>query len=536
MIIDKHNDEYIAKELVGSDYGTLLSAGFCMGKTTSWATPSIFRATLLKEHASELVKPELQDCASIMNYNLALNNPDFISKLQEEHNKFMPNGLNLLQFQHVGLEYLTRNKHALLADEMGLGKTVQAIMLINLLGLKKVLVVCPASLKINWRNELSKWLIHKHDIHVVSGNNYADAGIVIINYDVLKRHLDAITSTKWDLVIGDECHAIKNKKSHRTRAFLKIDADRKVLISGTPLLNRTSELWNIIKYLDGATWNNWYGFATRYCDLKKSRFGMDDSGSTNTKELSRLLRATIMVRREKNRVLKQLPKKIRQVIEFPCENRLLLFSETEAYNNVVKLRETYANVKKQAQTSSDPDSFKELLKNLRKEAIFRFSELAKARKDTAIYKIPAIIDHLETCLESEKVICFVHHRALVEAIHERFKDSSVVLYGGTANKHGAVERFQTDPNCKLFIGSIKAAGVGHTLTASNHVVFCEQDWSPGWMHQCEDRSARIGQTKEHVFIQHLVLEGSVDAMMSRKLVEKQEVIDEFTKGVQCQTK
>jgi hypothetical protein len=157
-----------------------------------------------------------------------------------------------------------------------------------------------------------------------------------------------------------------------------------------------------------------------------------------------------------------------------------------------------------------------------------FNEISRLRHDTAVAKVPAVIAHLEDAIgEGEhKVVLFAHHHDVVNEVREHFGDRCVVLTGETpmADRQAAVDRFQADSNCSLFIGSITAAGVGITLTAASHVVFAELDWVPGNMSQAEDRCHRIGQT-DSVLIQHLVLEGSLDAVMARTLVEKQDVID-----------
>lgn len=131
-----------------------------------------------------------------------------------------------------------------------------------------------------------------------------------------------------------------------------------------------------------------------------------------------------------------------------------------------------------------------------------------------------------TTEQSSKVVIFVHHHDVVAALAQEFGDSCVTLTGEDSieKRQIAVDRFQTDPTCRVFIGSLKAAGVGITLTAAHHVVFGELDWVPGNMSQAEDRCHRIGQ-KDNVLVQHLVLEGSLDSRMARVLIEKQAVID-----------
>jgi ribosomal protein S14 len=155
-----------------------------------------------------------------------------------------------------------------------------------------------------------------------------------------------------------------------------------------------------------------------------------------------------------------------------------------------------------------------------------FNAIAKLRHDTALAKVPAVIETLKDAVEQGKVVCFAHHRDVVAAIAEAFGPVAVTLTGDTsmAARQAAVDRFQNDPTCLLFVGNIRAAGVGLTLTASSHVVFAELDWTPANVTQAEDRCHRIGQ-HDSVLVQHLVLEGSLDATMARMLVSKQIVLD-----------
>ena len=148
------------------------------------------------------------------------------------------------------------------------------------------------------------------------------------------------------------------------------------------------------------------------------------------------------------------------------------------------------------------------------------------RKRVALAKVAMVIEHVEDALESGKVILFGHHREALEAFAAHFGKRAVLVYGGMTDqdKENSKERFQNDPACDLFIGGLKVAGVGLTLTASSHVIFAELDWVPGNVTQCEDRAHRIGQ-RESVLVQHLVLEGSLDAHMARVIVEKQGVAD-----------
>jgi hypothetical protein len=153
--------------------------------------------------------------------------------------------------------------------------------------------------------------------------------------------------------------------------------------------------------------------------------------------------------------------------------------------------------------------------------------MSALRHETALAKLPYVIEHLRDALESgEKIVCFAHHLDVIAALKAEFGAACVTLTGSTsvADRQAAVERFQNDPACTLFIGNILAAGIGITLTASSHVVCAELDWRPAMVTQAEDRTHRIGQ-RNAVLVQHVVFDGSLDAVMAKRIIAKQEIID-----------
>jgi SWI/SNF-related matrix-associated actin-dependent regulator 1 of chromatin subfamily A len=170
----------------------------------------------------------------------------------------------------------------------------------------------------------------------------------------------------------------------------------------------------------------------------------------------------------------------------------------------------------------------EELRLLREGVRAAFGELSKLRQATAVAKVPLVVEHVTNALlESPKIVVFAHHKAVVREIAAAFGDAAVTLTGADSAeaRQAAVDRFQRDPECTVFVGSIRAAGLGLTLTASAHVVFAELDWVPANLTQAEDRTHRIGQ-RESVLVQHLVLQDSLDARMVRTLIKKQRVVDE----------
>lgn len=422
-----------------------------------------------------------------------------------------------------------KSKSVLLADEMGLGKTIQIASVINSIPIDTALIICPSQLKLMWRDTLEKWLTRKTPIHVFgSGRPFrVERGISVINYDWLSKLKDQMRGMTWDLLVLDESHYIKNSRAARTRAILKISAHRKIFATGTPVLNKPEELWTSLKFLWPEIWDNWHWFVTTFCNAHHDRFGYNTSGASNLELLNKLLRASGMIRRTKAQVLKELPPKFHQVIEVPCLAAELINKEIMWYKRFVDAKRRVVDLQKSS-ARHDSLEHRERLRRLRQDVLLAFSELSKARHDTAVYKIPTVIAHLKSCIDASKIVCFVHHRDVADALRSEFERESVILIGGMneAAKHSAVHRFQNDANCRLFIGSISAAGTGLTLTESAHVVCAELDWTPAKMNQAIDRCHRIGQTK-HVLAQYIVLEGSVDAMLARKIADKEDIIDKI---------
>jgi len=440
-----------------------------------------------------------------------------------------PAGKVYLPYQRAGIEALLTMKNALLGDEMGLGKTIQAIGVMNVLRPKYTLIICPATLKRNWAKELAAWGTAPWSVRIAEGNTFPEANIVIVNYDILARHKDKTHGRKWDMLILDECQYVKNRKAQRTqlvcgsRFIPPILAARKLALTGTPILNRPIEIFNALKLLDPKEYSNMFKFASQYCDAKMTAFGWDFSGHSNLDQLQTRLRSTVMIRRLKSEVLKDLPPKRRQVIE--------LDPDSEG-RKVLRLEQKYAlemdYAVPQTDGTLDENAFRKVVRFMRGGSPGAFEQMSTIRRLNGVAKIPAIIEHLEDAIESSgKVVCFAHHKEVIYKLHEHFGAQSVVVAGDTllTYRQERVEQFQKDPAIKLFIGNLIAAGTGITLTAASHVVFAELSWVPGEVSQAEDRCHRIGQ-KESVLVQHLVLAGSIDAVMAKTICNKQTIIEQ----------
>lgn len=540
MQLIKEGNKWILKGTRYQDKDIPKGAGFRWDPVKRvWWTDKEDRAAKLVAYATAEVKAELEAIAKRRQEALELSRAT-----DADVDIPAPDGLEYLPYQKAGIAYALNTPNVLIADEMGLGKTIQALGIINAdPSIKSALIIVPASLRINWYREARKWLVRDFSIEIADGDDFPNTDIVIINYERLGKHRNAIRAREWDLLVCDEAHYIKNPKAQRTKeimgswdkkkqdwAITPLEARRKVMLTGTPILNRPIELWNLLRLLDKDRWTNFMYFGKRYCNAHHNGWGWDFTGANEETlpELQRILRETIMVRRLKKDVLAELPPKRRQIIEIPADGmKRIIDKQAKAwapYEEQFNMLQAKAD---SAKAAGDQKAYRQAVEELTTAMEVAFEELSALRHEMGIAKVPAVIEHIKETLENtDKIVVFAHHHDVVNAIAEAFGDIAVKLTGveNSDERQAAVDRFQNDPNCRLFIGTIGAAGVGLTLTAASTMIFAELDWVPGRVTQAEDRIHRIGQLNS-VLIQHLVVDGSLDAKMAWVLVEKQEIID-----------
>jgi len=389
----------------------------------------------------------------------------------------------------------------LLADEPGLGKTATALAWLKATDALSALVVCPASLRLNWRREAEQWWDGWEPY----------LGWDVISYEGLVARSAARGLGAWDAVVFDESHYLKNPSATRTRAAFQVQSARRLFLTGTPVVNRPMDLWPTLHALGLAGSRVDYG--RRFCDgrLRRvyakggARTVWDFSGASDLEGLAALL-SPVMIRRTKAEVLTELPPKTRQVVEISAGNAR---------------KATPAGLDGELETWekwSGEQAFAPMPPAL-------LAELAKIRLEDGLAKMPAVVSYIKDVIleEEEKVVVFAWHREVLEAL-ARELPGTVLLYGGMtdAAKDTAVREFQ-EGKARVFCGQIQAAGTGLTLTAARTVAFAELDWVPGNITQAEDRCHRLGQ-RDAVRVIHLVAEG-IDARMARALVRKQGVLD-----------
>lgn len=426
-------------------------------------------------------------------------------------------------FQRVGTEFLTvSGGRAIVADSPGLGKTIQAIAYAKHMGYKRVLVVCPASVKFAWKLEIEKWT-RMSSVVIDSKTKISDIDpdihFWLINYDILKKMHNQLIKIRFDCLIGDECQMIKSGAAARTKAFRMISRNISsiILLSGTPLLSRPSELFSLLNILDPKTWNNFYEFARRYCGAKQTRYGLDVSGATNKEELHARIKR-YFIRRDKTEVLKELPPKNFISVPVELEKEYAKKYETAANDLALYLR-TYAG-------KQPPD----IARALNAE---KLTQLNVLRQLNAMGKLGTAIELIESIVDAgEKVLVFSSFNEPLEVLKAHFEQKAVILTGKTPvdERQGIVEAFQNDKNIQVFLGGYKSAGTGITLTAAQNFIGIDFPWNPADLQQSIDRLHRPGQIANTVNIYQLSAIGTIDDDMKDILDHKQGIFDQIIDG------
>jgi len=416
----------------------------------------------------------------------------------------------LYPHQIEGLAFLLARQGAILADDMGLGKTRQAIVAMREAQPKgPYLVVCPASVKHNWKREIG--VVRPDDeVHIVGDEApaYFD-GWVVINYDILKKHIAWLHEMPFAGLVFDEAHYLKNYTSQRSKLGRSLveSAHQPLtyMLTGTPLTNRPRDLFPLLQMVDHPLGRHFLSFAKRYCGAFRNNFGWVTDGATHLDELALQLEG-VLLRRTKAEVL-DLPPKVRTFLEIEVP-------KTAARADTRKLLEML--VAPSAETAH----------------IDLLAQLTKARHTLAIAKAKTTQSYVANAVEQgEKVIVYSCFDAPVQQFAEHFGDQAVLLTGDTPakNRQALVDRFQNDETVRVFIANLQAGGIGVNLTAARQVVFNDLDWVPANHFQAEDRAYRIGQT-ESVNVEYMVAPNTLDAFIQYVLETKARIAESVLDG------
>ena len=417
-----------------------------------------------------------------------------------------------LQHQKEAIEKLAGSRRFILADDMGLGKTTCTIIAALETGAKKILIICPASLKINWQREIENY--SDRPVYISEGKKFStESDFVIVNYDILKNFHDTTDKNKslldqsnFDLVILDEAHMISNPQAQRTKIinnFVK-NIKRVWLLTGTPMTSRPMNYYNLLNIIESPVAQNWMAYAIRYCQgyqfMAGRRKVWNVTGASNLEEL-------------RDRTSKQILRRLKEdVLDLPDKiiSPVYLRLKSKEYEELMGEYYDWFDNKKDESSS----------------LTVQFSKLMKVRKVISNEKTKQTIEFAENIIEQgKKVIIFTNFTDTLQTIYQHFGKQAVYLDGSCSKPHRqhAVDEFQDNEKIRVFVGNLKAAGVGLTLTAAEVVIMNDLSFVPAEHAQAEDRAYRYGQ-KSNVLVYYPLYENTIEGAIYDILNRKKKII------------
>ena len=496
---------------------------------------------------------------------------DFVEEknIQMEENKelsssksslFQVKGLNhyLYPYQSAGVEYMVKNKKVILGDEPGLGKTIESLAAVHYSKAYSSLVICPNTLKLNWKREIEKWIPNIKVVILETGDPIKVVlkqkfDFLICNYHAVTKYYKELKKNKFKSMIIDESHFLKSNKTKRTKAVKVLSKSINIIfeLTGTVIANRPNELvsqLNVLGIIDefGGDWN----FLMRYCNGQKNGFGWDFSGSSNILELHEKLRENCYIRREGKDVLTELPDITRSIIDIEITNRR---EYNKAERDLIEYLKGFKYKEEEIKewvSSNYKDDWENLSLSDQKLAYkeFREEKVSKASSAEHLVRInvlrqlvskgkrKSIIEWIENFLENDrKLVLFGYHIREIEEIAEYFKIKPIIGSTSIDDRQKIIDDFQENEETKLIILNTKIGGVGITLTAAHHLAFLSLGWTPGEISQAEKRIHRIG-TKFPVNVYCLLGVNTIDEDMYSLIMKKKIVTDMVNKGVADKSK
>lgn len=509
------SDKALIKTLM-AEHGLDFSQSASNSETACLMTKSRFAAMTYADHATERAAKEIGPFLPDLQLSRSLG---------IERKCKIPEDVDLYPFQKAGVEYVLRRQNALIGDSPGLGKTAQAIVTANEIEAKRVLVICPASIRLQWAKEIRKWSTMEgryvtYPILKSADGVHPNAAWTIVSYDLLRSPAihSCLKNIRFDLIVLDECHYLKTSSAARTRAIFDDDTglhgayDKLLGLTGTPLPNRPKECFTLAKAFcwSSIDYMNERVFQARFnpSEVKTGRGGGRYVEETTGRllELQNRLRANFMVRRVKRDVLDQLPE---------IQYEIVHVEETGAIRRALK-EEKLLNI--------DPENLKGIDAKV-------LGHISTVRMMMGVAKAPLVADYVNMLLDGgeEKLVIFGWHIDVLNILQERLSKWGLVRVDGstsTVRRQMAVDKFVSDRDCRIFLGNLQSIGVGvdGLQQVCNRAVFAECSWTPADNDQGVGRLERIGQ-KHGIFIEFLVAEGSLDERVLGSSIRKLRDID-----------
>jgi len=381
----------------------------------------------------------------------------------------------LYDFQSEAIDFIDKaNGRVLLAEEVGLGKTIEALYWISTKSdIKSILVVCPASVIYKWEAEIKKW-DKSRTVQVLrtSKEELSTKNYIIMSYSIMTRRNIELTEQVWDCLVFDECHKIKDSRAQRSRVAKSIESKYILALSGTPLVNRPVEFYNILHMINPSQWGTWWTFTQRYCSAHNTYWGRDVTGASNLEELSARLQNT-MIRRLKKDVLQELPDITRTKIPILVDASEI----NQAYRNL------WETLHKDREDTGGNNAL---------------AQLTTLRQAVGRAKVSTVVEIAKDLLDAnseKKIVIYAVHKEVVRMLEEELRPYGVSSITGDVNNEERSKRqlkFQNDYMPRVMIISM-AGGEGIDLFRADVLIFCEREWASTTEEQAEGRLLRIGQ-------------------------------------------
>lgn len=434
-------------------------------------------------------------------------------------------------YQKEGIVFATYKEGAIIADEMGLGKTFQAIAASickkHIFDFKKVLVVCPASIKAQWKSEIEKYSHEQAEImdgwpeERALRYRQSAAYFHIVNYETVLRDWLPINKANYDLIILDEAQRIKNFDTITAQSIKQLQKKHSLVLTGTPIENKLVDLYSIMQFVNPEVLGPLWEFSYQHCYFDTNKHDKI-TGYYNLKQLNEKLK-DVIIRREKRKVLKQLP----QITQYDIPVAMSL--EQQDYHTSFA-RALVKIISKKYLTPADLQQIQLLLGNMRMVCDSTYLIDKETNSSPKLHELRyALEEQMQIKKGGRKIIIFSEWVTMLGLIGELLRSmgiSYVQLSGKVAvkNRQALVKKFETDSDCQIFL-STEAGGVGLNLQMADTVINFELPWNPGKKNQRIGRIDRLGQKSQHLTVINFITNDSIESRIAEGLTLKQSLFD-----------